>query len=842
MKRLRVYLDTLSVTSSLIPAPGSAKIQYYDADLQEYSPDFRLVPFVFGLKASVTADGTIWEVTNFIDTVVEEEIAGTWTKKNSTSTFVINVEAGSVMMYENTNQSTNRKFRMTAKIADPRNPAKYVIITEQFTLISEILATSPFVIKESYPDGQSAHVLKKLDNYKLHAPLYRGTKEWFYTYYRWFTDKAGSWEELTDLNADGITGLNTPLLNVPFYSIPLEGLKMKVIADPVLDTSGINLISKKMISEDWNNIHAGISTEEEDEDGKYFNVNYSDLYSYVVGRDKGNDIFFGRIKYKANQQYILSVKWKLDSELSLAGMIFYIIYTDNTTVQLTLAKNQTTPKYDRLITSKNKTIQKIRTTYGAGAYAKIYDIQLIEYAGIANLCKNSGTLKSGTSAGFPLSNVLEVGKTYRFALDYKCKNKANVYVLDNTTTDRYGSINLNPSSEFTRAYSDTFTIKEGFNSSSAILYMYGGAANDNFVEIKNAFLCEGGKIPEIWYPAEGEFIPAIPDGALKPDISRYAMTTTMALTKLYPNPVNKEISISADGNLPSLGSLFAGECTLTGNVGLIENPQNFYSCIWRKRPVSTGLWSELAKGFGIISTMEEEMDVDVVIEKGLQNAKYMACFNGIDNYLRMLTPDFFTNTTPLFSKIYKLDFIVFSVSNNLDYIVDFRHNTMHRVAITINKDRNLAIYTTLNKRYHIDKLELNKMYQLVAETNDTGELINVLLNGKVITFQEAEYQFAASSANVLTLGANSANLLFNGSILSFDLIDTSLEADTILHFDFQPTDGNRDNMLKNKKLNGLLNTQRPYDFEPINIANFEDTNPETGFFRPAPAKTGLLNK
>lgn len=842
MKRLRVYLEPLSVTSSLIPAPGSAKIQYYDADLQEYSPDFRLVPFVFGLKASVTADGTIWEVTNFIDTVVEEEIAGTWTKKNSTSTFVIDIKAGSVTMYENTNQGTNRKFRITAKIADPRNPAKYVIITEHFTLISEILATSPFVIKESYPDGQSAHVLKKLDNYQLYAPLYRGAKEWFYTYYRWFVDKAGSWQELTDLNADGITGLNTPLLNVPFYNIPLEGLKVKVIADPVLDTSGINLISKKMISEDWNNIHAGISTEEEDEDGKYFNVNYLDLYNYVVERDKGNDIFFGRIKYKTNQRYILSVKWKLDSELSFTGMIFHIKYTDNTALQLNLAKNQTTLKYDMVLTSEGKTIRKIIATYGAGAYAKIYDIQLIEYAGIANLCKNSWALKSGINASFSLANVLEVGKTYRFAVDYKCKNKATVHILDNTNPDRYGGINLNPSSEFIRVFSDPFTIKEGFNSLGAALYMSGGATNDNFVEIKNAFLCEGEEIPQIWYPAEGEFIPAIPDGALKPDISKYAMTTTMALTKIYPNPVNKEISVSADGNLPSLGSIFAGECTLTGNVGLIENPQNFYSCIWRKRPVSTGLWSELAKGFGIISTMKEEMDVDVVIEKGLQNAKYMACFNGIDNYLRMLAPDFFTNTTPLFSKIYKLDFIVFSVSDNLDYIVDFRHNTMSRIAITVNKDRNLAIYTTLGKRYHIDKLELNKMYHFLAETNDTGELINVQLNGKVITFQETEYQFAASPANVLTLGANSVNLLFNGSILSFDLIDTSLGADTILHYDFQPTGGNRENMLKNKNADGSINTQRPYDFEPINIENLNDTNPETGFFRPTPAKTGLLNK
>lgn len=842
MKRLRVYLDPLSVTSSLIPAPGSAKIQYYDADLQEYSPDFRLVPFVFGLKASVTANGTIWEITNFIDTVVEEEIAGTWTKKNSTSTFVIDVEAGSVKMYENTNQGTNRKFRMTAKIADPRNPAKYVIITEQFTLISEILATSPFVIKESYPDGQSAHVLKKLDNYKLHAPLYRGTKEWFYTYYRWFTDKAGSWEELTDLNADGITGLNTPLLNIPFYNIPLQGLKVKVIADPVLDTSGINLINKKMISEDWNDIHAGISTEEEDEDGKYFNVNYSDLYSYVVGRDKSNDIFFGRIKYKTNQQYILSVKWKLDSELSLAGMIFYIIYTDNTTVQLTLAKNQTTPKYDRLITLKNKTIQKIRTTYGAGAYAKIYDIQLIEYAGIANLCKNSEVLKSGTSAGFPLSNVLEVGKTYRFAIDYKCKNKANVYVLDNTTTDRYGSINLNPSSEFTRVYSDPFTIKEGFNSSSAILYMYGGTANDNFVEIKNAFVCEGREIPQIWYPTEGEFIPAIADGALKPDISKYAMTTTMALTKIYPNPVNKEISVSSDGNLPSLGSLFAGECTLTGNVGLIENPQNFYSCIWRKRPVSTGLWSELAKGFGIISTMEEEMDVDVVIEKGLQNAKYMACFNGIDNYLLMHNSDFFTNIGSLFNKIYKLDFIVFSFPTNLSYIVDIRHGGKFRIAITVSKDRSLAIYTGLNKRYHIERLEANIRYKIVFKTNSIGELIDVQLNGKDIAFTEIDYQFADSAANTITIGSNSSNLLFSGSVLTFNITDTSLEAEPILYYDFQPTDGNRDNMLKNKKTDGSVNAVHVYNLIPVNIANLKDTNPETGFFRPAPAKTGLLNK
>lgn len=839
MKRLRVYRKPLSVASSIVSV--SANRQYFDADLQEYIPDFRLIPFVFSLKASLTADGTVSEVTTFIDTVVEEEISGDWTRKNSTTTFVIDVSAGNVKMYENTSRGTNRKFRMTAKVADPRDPVKYVTITEQFTLFSEILALSPFVIKESYADGQTAHVLKSLDAYRLHAPLYRGQEEWFYTYYRWFIDKAGNWKELTENNSEGISGLNTPLLSVPFYTIPLEGLKVKVIADPVLDTSGINLISKKMISEDWNNIYAGISTKEEDEDGKYFNINHVNLYEYVTKGSNKNDVFLGRVKYKPDQQYVLSVKWKLDSELTNSGLIFVVVYTDNITSRLDLLKNQTTLKYDRLITLKNKTIQKIYSTYGAGDFTKIYDLQLIEYANITNLCPDSWALKSGSSADIPLKNILEIGKTYRYAVDYKCKIKSSINILDNKTPDHYGVIELSPSSEFVRVYSDPFTIKEGFDSTTAVLYLYGGTTGNNNVQFKNVFLCEGEEIPQIWYPSDGEFIPAISDGALKPDISKRAMATTMALTKIYPNPVNKEISVSANGNLPSLGSVFAGECSLTGNIGLIQNPQNYYSCIWRKRPVSTGLWSEFAKGFGIIDTMNEEMDIDVLVEKGLANAKYMACFDGIDDHLEMHTSGFFENTTPLFNKIYKVDFIVFSFPENIAYMVDFRYGTECRFAITINRNKNLTIFTTLNKKYIIDQIETNERYYIIIETNNLGELVNVQLNGKPVTPMETDYQFSPALYNLLLLGGGNT-VEFHGSILSFALLDKTSDSKQILYYDFQPNNGNRANMLKNKRVDGSVNIEYPYDLSAVNVGNLNDINPETGFFRPTPAQTGLLNK
>lgn len=839
MKRLRVYRKPLSVTSSIVPV--SANKQYFDADLQEYIPDFRLIPFVFSLKASVTADGIISEVTTFIDTVVEEEISGVWTRKNSTATFVIDVSSGDVKMYENTSRGTSRKFRMTAKVADPRNAVKYVIITEQFTLFSEILASSPFMIKESYPDGQSAHVLKGLDAYRLYAPLYRGQEEWFYTYYRWFIDKTSSWEELTETNAQGISGLHTPLVSIPFYTIPLEGLKVKVIADPVLEPSGINLISKKMISEDWNSIYAGISTKEEDEDGKYFNVNHSDLYQHVTKGINKNDVFLGRIKYKSDQQYVFSIKWKLDDELTNPGLIFMVVYTDSTTSQLSLLKNQTTLRYDRLITLKNKTIQKIHSSYGAGAFTKIYDIQLIEYDDIENLCPDSWAIKKGSNVRVKLKNILEIGKTYRYAVDYKCKMKSSIYILDNETPVRYGLITLNPSSEFVRMYSDPFTIKEGFNSTNAFLYLYGDTIDDNIVEQRNVFLCEGEEIPRIWYPAEGEFIPAIPDGALKPDISKRAMITTMALTKIYPNPVNKEISVSADGNLPSLNAVFAGECSLTGNIGLIENPQNYYSCIWRKRPVSTGLWSEFAKGFGIIDTMNEEMDIDVLVEKGLANAKYMACFDGIDDYLQMTVPDFFENTTSFFNKIYKMDFIVSSFPENISYIVDFRYGAEHRLSITVSKNKNFEVFTSLNKRYLISQIKINERYNIIIETNNLGELVNVQINGKTITPMGTDYQFSNAAYSVLILGG-SPSVEFHGSILSFALWDKNSDSKQILNYDFQPNDGNRANMLKNKRVDGSINLEYPYDLSAVNVVNLSDINPETGFFRPTPVKTGLLNK
>ena len=837
MKRLRVYRKPLSITSSIVPDANSADIQYYDAELQEYIPDFRLIPFVFSLKASVTADKTISEVTTFIDTVVEEEITGVWTRKNSTSTFVIDVSLGSVKMYENTNKDTNRKFRMTAKVADPRNPSKYVTIIEQFTLVSEILAPSPFIIKESYPDGRSAHVLKKLDNYRLHAPLYRGQEEWFYTYYRWFIDKAGSWEELSDLNANGITGLNTPLLNVPFYDIPLEGLKIKVTADPVLDTSGINLISKKMISEDWNNIFAGTSTKEEDEDGKYFNINYVYLQQHIVERAKMNDIFLNRIKYKPNQQYILSVRWKLPEAINNSGLVFYVYYTDSTQSSISISKDQISLAYKKLITLKGKTIQKITASYGTGAFVKIYDIQLIECTDIANLFPESGILRTGTRIGIPLKNIMKIGKTYRYGFDYKCKSATTILILDNKDSKQhYGEMSLTHSTEFVRTYSDAFTITEGFSSSTASLSASTPIGN-NTVELKNIFLCEGEKITEIWYPAEGEFIPAIPDGALKPDISNRAMTTTMSLTKIYPNPVNKEIVVSSDGNLPSIGSMFAGECSLTGNIGLIENPQNYYSCIWRKRPVSTGLWSELAKGFGIISTLDEEMDVDVVVEKGLQNAKYMACFDGVDNYSRITHSDFFTNSP--FDKIYELDFILPPVINSFGYMFYFSKTSVGRVGVAISSLKSISIYVSPDIQYSIKTLLSDTFYRLYFELDENGLISTMKINSNDIIVQEEESPYPISSNNfyIGSWGSYFCNVFISGL-----KIKERATGDVLLHYDFQPTGGNRDNMLKNKNADGSINTQRPYDLAPVNIENLNDTNPETGFFRPTPAKTGLLNK
>lgn len=140
----------------------------------------------------------------------------------------------------------------------------------------------------------------------------------------------------------------------------------------------VNLISKKMMLA-WNEKNKDIAVWGQDADGVYLGINQSFLYNAFRVDGVSQDIFSNKIKYKANTQYVLSVKWKLASRQNYEGLIIVIKYTDGSSNSIILGKSQTSIIRKNLISSKDKTIKKIIVTYGTyTSRSLIYAISLIE--------------------------------------------------------------------------------------------------------------------------------------------------------------------------------------------------------------------------------------------------------------------------------------------------------------------------------------------------------------------------------------------------------------------------------------------------------------------------------
>lgn len=145
-----------------------------------------------------------------------------------------------------------------------------------------------------------------------------------------------------------------------------------------IKVGSVNLISKKMMLA-WNEKNPNIAVWGQDANGVYLGINQSFLYNAFLVDGVSQDIFSNKIKYKANTQYVLSVKWKLASRQDYEGLIIVIKYTDGSSNSIILGKSQTSIIRKNLISSKDKTIKEIIVTYGIGTYhSLIYAISLIE--------------------------------------------------------------------------------------------------------------------------------------------------------------------------------------------------------------------------------------------------------------------------------------------------------------------------------------------------------------------------------------------------------------------------------------------------------------------------------
>lgn len=850
--RIQSTIKPMSVSISAITVEGS-NTQIYDTELQEYVPDYRLTPIVIALKAQKEEDGTVSEVTSFVDTLVYEQVDGEWVQRNSTSTFVINSSAGTITIKENTPINSSRKFKIDTKIADSRRPGIPTLVSEGADLHCKIMSDSPFQLIHDYLDGQGAYVLRPLDNYRIQEKMMKGTTEWIQTYFRWYRRINNVDTEITVDNANGITGLDSNTLSIPYVEIPDRGVSYKCVADPAVDMTGVNLVSKKMITDDWNAIAAGISTPGQDAGGKYFAINHQLLYT-SISTSGGNDIFFGKIKYKTNQRYALSVSWKLQAIQSSNGMSLRMHYTDGTYDFISLHLSQITKEFRQIIAPEGKTVRSISSNYGStGSATLIYDIQLVEYHGATNLITGGkrigiltddngsagdnykaatksiiGSFKKGDSITFRVGSIENVQGTaawYSLLIGQKGITVSNM--INTTTKGGVGVLTINKDLE---------------TGVPCALYLYAGvngSTKGNKVIYHDVMIASGAYTSDTmpkYSPADGEFLPAIPDGAPKPPLSANAKNEITTLSRKYPankneNPVQTYIS-----NIPnSPDNVFGYRMDLNTPAGTVQRPELSYSCLWYKTPEG-GARSLLTKGFNIMENYTERMELDAVVKQGLDDAKWAAKFNGIDQHIRYL--GVISNSTPVKNKTYETTFRYdkkLSIRQEIFSHVRNDSSYLHRAVLSITQDdkilvlaiKNNAITDSTQQWYTSTKsIRVGQLYKVVVAFDTNGVLFKFIINGIDESFTKTEEPGGVGAVSGLYLNSTSNPSAI--TLLNFKYIH--LNSQLLIHYDFQPLNGDRGNMLKNKNENGSALAGTNYPLTPINISNLDDPNPATGFF------------
>lgn len=371
MRIRRLYMP-MTVTSSIV-TDGNTDFQYYDSQLKAYLPDLSIIPYTFRLAATKVEDDVAQEVTSFIDTRVYEWVNNDWAEIQSTQGLQIDLTKAQITLSKNIPVGGERLFKIEAKIADSRQPNKPVPIAQQIRVSCRSLPNDLVSLFPEYPDGRNINVTKLQEFYRLRALYRQGQNALNNVWYRWYRVQNKIETEITDANAGYLQGYNSPILQIPPYG-EFDGTKpvfYKVKTYPQEDLTGINQISKSMIYDGFNEFKAGLSVKGEDADGEYYEIRQDAIYNAT--NNGTDDVFHGRLNYKPNQRYILSLKYKVNS-----GNIFFIFtYSDGTKYQQLFSS--TTLTTENFITPSGKSLSKISIGYGTGGTTYIYDIQLMEY-------------------------------------------------------------------------------------------------------------------------------------------------------------------------------------------------------------------------------------------------------------------------------------------------------------------------------------------------------------------------------------------------------------------------------------------------------------------------------
>lgn len=805
--------------------------QNYDASYQTYDPDRGLVPLeiLFTVRATdpkkVNSGVINSKLTNvkWYENVVDEAHNIT----DSNTAYVIdrngNTDSrGKITVKKNT-PLEGVVLIFTAKYTDPRS-GKVINVNATISLGVTVSTDEPLRVKVDYPYGQVVDPTENRDIIEVDNILYRGDSEYEGSIYRWLKKEGGDYTGIEE-GDNGITGAYTGKLKVPCAAVG-KRMDLRCVADVLPDLVGVNLISKKMISDDWNALSAGVSTPVEDADGKCWAINVLKLYNaFNKGKD---DLFGGKIKYKPNQRYRLSVKWKLQGEQGHAGLIFRFKYSDGSSTESSISGNQVTLKINHLISDPGKTIQKITSSYGTSENkTNLYDIQLVEYHG-ENLVTSGSKEKlvsssfihifasipsKNYSVRFDKSETIEAaGATSRSFQIYDRTTKTRVSNIPNVNDGEVGVITVNDDIDPSHEYGVVAYAKQG---------IAGGRA-----EFYNLMLVEGEYTDETmpaYTPAADEFVPAIADGGERwQESTSRAITTDHVLSTQYPK-CNTEIV--APSMILDDTSLFEASVVMHSSRGDIANPHLFWSFPWKDK---TG--AIFARGSKIFIKEEQfendEFDYSVDPVEGLDEAKWAASFNGIDQYSSNNNP---TNIYPWGygnKRTHVLDFIVDAynslqipcsmIFNDFGFVPSVSSTGMLSMYV---KDK-LAVSTPYTAPAF--KVEPGKMYRLEVSITVDGEF-TIKVNGVRVG---TTFENAGTWKNGITIGKGPGVNYFNGKVLRYEIFN---EDKSVYHlWDFQPTGGDRANMLKNKNEDGSV--KGTSNLTPVNVPGIDNVDPENGFF------------
>ena len=817
--------------------------QNYDASYQTYDPDRGLVPLeiLFTVRATDTKRVIDPGVINskltdikWYENVVDE--AHNITDGNTAYVIDRNGNSdsrGKLTVKKNT-PLEGVVLIFTAKYTDPRD-GKVVNVNATISLGVTVSTDEPLRVKVDYPYGQVVDPTENRDFVEIDNILYRGDEEYEGSIYRWLKKEGGDYTAIEE-GDNGITGAYTGKLKVPCHVVG-KRLDLRCETDVLPDLAGVNLVSKAMISDDWNALKSGISTPGEDADGKYLAIKQMELYNaFNNGKD---DIFGEKIKYKPNQCYRLDVKWKMQGEQEHGGIVFVIKYTDGSSGQLGIDGGKVSLETVRLITKPGKTVQKITSLYGTNLHdTNLYDLQLVEYHG-ENLVER-GSKERKTSSGYV--NVLNKLTATKYSLRFEksetlegtgiTSRSAKVY--DYTIGDTVSNtININDGEV------GVITLKDGVDLTHDFKLLLYGKQNGMNTGVAASFhdimLVEGEYTDETmpaYTPAADEFVPAIADGGERwQESTSKAITTDHVLSTQYPR-CNTEIV--APSMILDDTSLFEASVIMHSSRGDIANPQLYWSFPWKDK---TG--AVFARGSKIFIKEEQfdngEFDYSVDPVEGLNEAKWAANFNGIDQVLRNDNPVGIVPWGYGSVRTHVVEFIATAIPDGdfamLVQISGKLNSGVRGFAFAILKNGKMQYRVggtagefpaSLVREGTIDILP-GKLYRVEVDISLDGTF-KARVNGQedsLVTRGGAIY-----SAAFIGIGGTTSANFFTGKILRYIIHDAT---SSIYHeWDFQPTNGDRANMLKNKNEYGSV--KGTSNLTPVNVPGIDNIDPENGFF------------